>query len=146
MVYCGEQVILMINMQVPCRETAGFANNKGVTQTGGIGSLFSTFILCYLHNMRRVVRKPDFCICENKDADQLRGNREADQRLCFCLRIAQSLYYLNPKFQASNYLLWLYSLVCVGPGRKPRRPVFSQRGSYDIKLNVVSLASLCYSC
>ena len=28
--------------------------------------------------------KPDFCICENKDADQLRGNREADQRLCFC--------------------------------------------------------------
>ena len=22
-----------------------------------------------------------FCICENKDADQLRGNREADQRL-----------------------------------------------------------------
>ena len=26
--------------------------------------------------------KPTFCICENKDADQLRGNREADQRLC----------------------------------------------------------------
>ena len=24
-----------------------------------------------------------FCICENKDADQLRGNRKADQRLCF---------------------------------------------------------------
>ena len=33
--------------------------------------------------MSLVVRKPDFCICENKDADQLRGNREADQRLCF---------------------------------------------------------------
>ena len=30
-----------------------------------------------------VMRKPDFCICENKDADQLRGNHEADQRLCF---------------------------------------------------------------
>ena len=29
------------------------------------------------------VRKPTICICENKDADQLRGNREADQRLCF---------------------------------------------------------------
>ena len=27
--------------------------------------------------------KPTTCICENKDADQLRGNREADQRLCF---------------------------------------------------------------
>ena len=33
--------------------------------------------------MSHVVRKPAFCICENKDADQLRGNREADQRLCF---------------------------------------------------------------
>ena len=29
------------------------------------------------------MRKPAFCICENKDADQLRGNPEADQRLCF---------------------------------------------------------------
>ena len=34
-------------------------------------------------HMSRVMRKPTFCICENKDADQLRGNREADQRLCF---------------------------------------------------------------
>ena len=33
--------------------------------------------------MSRDVRKPDFCMCENKDADQLRGNRETDQRLCF---------------------------------------------------------------
>ena len=33
--------------------------------------------------MSRVVRKPALCMCENKDADQLRGNREADQRLCF---------------------------------------------------------------
>ena len=30
-----------------------------------------------------VVRKPAFCICENKDTDQLHGNREADQHLCF---------------------------------------------------------------
>ena len=29
-------------------------------------------------NMNRVVRKPAFCICENKHADQLRGNHEAD--------------------------------------------------------------------
>ena len=31
------------------------------------------------------MRKPAFCICENEneDADQLRGNREADLRLCF---------------------------------------------------------------
>ena len=29
------------------------------------------------------MRKLAFCICENKDADQLLGNCEADQRLCF---------------------------------------------------------------
>ena len=27
--------------------------------------------------------KPFFCICENKDADQLCSNCAADQRLCF---------------------------------------------------------------
>ena len=46
----------------------------------------------------------------------------------FALRIVQSLFYLNPKFQASSHLLCMYIPVCVGPGRKPRRPVFSQRG------------------
>ena len=35
------------------------------------------------NDMSCVVRKLAFCICENKDADQLRGNRKADQRLCF---------------------------------------------------------------
>ena len=36
-----------------------------------------------IKQMSRIVRKPAFRICENKDADQLRGNREADKRLCF---------------------------------------------------------------
>ena len=48
----------------------------------------------------------------------------------FATQIVQSLYYLNPKFQASSHLMWLYSVVCAGPGRKPPRPVFSERGSY----------------
>ena len=58
--------------------------------------------------MSRVIRKPDFCICKNKDPDQLRGNREADQRLCFRY-IVQFLYFLNTEFQASSHLLSLYS-------------------------------------
>ena len=29
------------------------------------------------------MRKPTKCLDENKVADQLRSNREADQRLCF---------------------------------------------------------------
>ena len=46
----------------------------------------------------------------------------------FATRIVQFLFFLNPKFQVSCHLLQLYSLVCVRPGRKPRRPVFSERG------------------
>ena len=47
----------------------------------------------------------------------------------FATEIVQSLFFLNPKFQGSSHLLWLYSPVCVRPGQKPRSPVFSQRGS-----------------
>ena len=49
----------------------------------------------------------------------------------FATWIVQFLYFPNPKFQASSHLLWLYSPVCARPGRKPPRPVFSQRGSYE---------------
>ena len=45
-------------------------------------------------------RKPAFCICENKDADQLRGNREADQRLCF--RYIDSKIPLLPNYEISS--------------------------------------------
>ena len=45
------------------------------------------------------MRKPTICISENKDADQLRGNREADAKLIsafvFATWIVQSLYFLN---------------------------------------------------
>ena len=47
-----------------------------------------------------VMRKPAFCICENKDADQLRGNREADQRLCF--RYSDSKIPLLPTSEISS--------------------------------------------
>ena len=46
------------------------------------------------------MRKPAFRICENKDADQLRGNREADQRLCF--RYTDSTIYILPKAEISS--------------------------------------------
>ena len=59
--------------------------------------------------------KPTICIGENKDADQLRGNCEADHAFVFATRIVQFLFYLNPKFRASV----TRSSVCVGPVRKP---------------------------
>ena len=52
-------------------------------------------------HMSRVVRKPAFCICENKDADQLRGNREADQRLCF--RYTDTTIPLLSKSEISSF-------------------------------------------
>ena len=58
-----------------------------------------------------VMRKPDFCICENKDADQLRGNREADQRLCF--RYTDITILLLSKSEISSLLP---SYVTVQPG------------------------------
>ena len=50
--------------------------------------------------------KPTICICENKDADQLRGHklrddREADQRLCF--RYSDSTIPLLLKSEISSF-------------------------------------------
>ena len=53
------------------------------------------------------MRKPTFCICENKDADQLGGNREADQHLCF--HYIHSTIPLLPKSEISS--LYLYSVI-----------------------------------
>ena len=58
-----------------------------------------------------VMRKPPFCKCENKDADQLRSNCAADQRLCF--RYTDSTIPLLPKSEISSLYL---SSVAVQPG------------------------------
>ena len=52
-------------------------------------------------NMSLVMRKPAFCICENKDPDQLRGDPEADQRLCF--RYSDSKILPLPKSEISSH-------------------------------------------
>ena len=57
------------------------------------------------------MRKPAFCICENKDVDQLRSNCASDQRLCF--RYIDRTIPLPYKFKFSS--LWLSS-VSVQPG------------------------------
>ena len=57
------------------------------------------------------MRKPTFCVCENKDADQLRGNREADR--CLCFRNIDSTIPLLSKSEISSF--WPSS-VAVQPG------------------------------
>ena len=54
-----------------------------------------------LYNLSRLMGKPTICIGENKDADQLRGNREADQRLCF--RYSDSTITLLRKSEISSF-------------------------------------------
>ena len=57
--------------------------------------------------MSRVVRKRDYYLCENKDADQLRSNCEADQRLCF--RYLDSTILALP---TENFMLLAILLGC----------------------------------
>ena len=47
--------------------------------------------------MSVVVGEPEFCICENKDADQLRGYCEADR--CLCFRFTDSTILLLPGYE-----------------------------------------------
>ena len=71
-----------------------------VLQWVGCIAIIDLTIIDYLYHMSLVVRKPDFCKC--KDADQLRGNRKADQRLCF--RYMDSTIPLLPKSEISSIL------------------------------------------
>ena len=47
-----------------------------------------------------------------------------DQHLCFHYTDSTIPFLLNPKCHDSNLLLWQYSPICVGPGRKPKLSVF----------------------
>ena len=75
-------------------------------QTKSVNLLCNTVLflreLSFLSNIHVicVMRKPTFCICKNQDADQLRGNREADQRLC--LRYTGSTIPLRSKSEISS--------------------------------------------
>ena len=55
----------------------------GISEKRGFKHFLSIAEAIIKLDMSRLMGKPTICIGENKDADQLRGNREADQRLCF---------------------------------------------------------------
>ena len=48
----------------------------------------------FLH-LSLIMKKTDFSLCENKDADQLRVKREADK--CLCFRYMDSTIPLLPE-------------------------------------------------
>ena len=75
--------------------------------------------------------KPTICIGKNKDADQLRGYREADQRLCF--RYSDSTIPLLLKSEISSFqagLCWTCSEATL---------VFPQGGSFFIVLKTFTV-------
>ena len=63
------------------------------------------------HDVSRIMRKPAFSICEKQDADQFRGDREADFRLCFRYN-ASTVPLLSTSEISSLY----QSSVAVQPG------------------------------
>ena len=88
------------------------------------------------YHMSLVMRKPGFAYAKTKTQISYAVTAQLISAFVFATQIAQSLFFLNPKFQASSHFLWLYSPVCVGPGRKSRRPVFSQRGSHLLRIQL----------
>ena len=65
------------------------------------------------------MRNPFFAYAKTKAQISCAVIAQLISAFVFATRVVQFLYFLNPKFQASSYILWLYSLVCVGPGRTP---------------------------
>ena len=97
-----------------------------------------------LQHTSRIMRKTVFAYANTKAQLSFAVIAKPISAFVFAIPIVQSLYFLNPKFQASYHLLWLYNPVCMGPGKKKRRPVFSHRGSYlPLLLEVYSLSLGC---
>ena len=62
------------------------------------------------------MRKPVFAYAKTKTQISFAVTAKLISAFVFATQIVQSLYFLNPKFQASSHPVWLYSMVSVGPG------------------------------
>ena len=84
------------------------------------------------------MRKSDFCLCQNKGADQLRSNCEADQRLCF--RYSDGTISLLPKSELSSFNLpsMRVQLGLCQTWSETQKTGFSLRGSFKLaKENII---------
>ena len=82
------------------------------------------------------MRKQTFDICENKDADQLRGNREADQRLCF-----RYIYSTIPLLAKSEISSLYPSSVCRTRSETPKTGFLKTRLNFFIPVLFTFLAA-----
>ena len=75
------------------------------------------------------MRKLDFCLCENKDTDQLSSKCTAEQRLCF--------HYMD----SASVLLYMYSVTAqtdLCRTWSETRIVFSVKVNYRCNVEVYS--------
>ena len=84
-----------------------------------------------------IVRKLDCCQCENKSADQLRSNCEADQ--CLCFRYMDSTISLFLKSEISSFLP---SSVCTQVGLCQTWSETSKTGFLGSRLIITSFTCL----
>ena len=90
-----------------CKHVYFFYNRSQVSIYRTIGPLVMAFLIgtpikdSSKHHFSPVMRKTEFCVYENKDADQLHRNSGA----VFATRIVKYLYFLNPKSPADSHLL-----------------------------------------
>ena len=75
----------------------GIANSEELDQTAPLGAVWSGSVLF--------------------------AKTYLSENLWSLLYLVQYLLFFNLKFQASDHLLWKYSLIYVWPGQKPRRQV-----------------------
>ena len=82
-------------------------------------SSFYQFAYHHNDNLSCIMRKPTFCISENKAQIRFPVTAKLISTFVFATRKVQFLSFLNPIFPSSSHLLRFFSSVCVRPGRKP---------------------------
>ena len=91
------------------------------------------------------MRKPTICIGENKGADQLRGNREADQRLCFHYSDSTNPSLLNSKISSFEPASVAVQAGLCQTCSETTLLVFPRGSSFDDYISVLVAAGTIYS-
>ena len=74
---------MSVRLKVHLIDTGYMAKLATKFQILGNSGIYKYMYYDMINDVSRIMRKSDFCLCENKGADQLCSNCEADQLLCF---------------------------------------------------------------
>ena len=88
------------------------------------------------------MRKPAFAYAKTKTQISFAVTAKLISAFVFATQIERFLFFLNPKVQASSYLLWLYSPVCVGPGRNPEDRFYHNEAQISSNTHLICSSEL----